>query len=234
MATGQVRGEEPRPISTSRQPVLPLIVSNRPAFVCGSRNLGVAFHRGAGFFRIVLRGLGRLGHGLLAGAGAIDAGGKNVDPAGSVFGLVGAAIEADDFGATQPASKTDRQNGLVAQPAQIVFQGRQHGQEIVGENGFLLRWRAAMGAADAGEHGGDMRIADIQRLAHLPVAPANSREPPLKRGDGHRFPAATALHAGGQIQPDGPRIRGRNIEPGAAQPGRKLPPVGFIGALGVL
>jgi hypothetical protein len=29
-ATGQVREEEPRPISTSRQPVLPLIVNSRP------------------------------------------------------------------------------------------------------------------------------------------------------------------------------------------------------------
>ena len=34
--------------------------------------------------------------------------------------------------------------------------GRQHGQKLVGEDRLLLDRRAAMGAADAGQHGGDM------------------------------------------------------------------------------
>ena len=37
MATGQVSGREPRPISTSRQPVLPLMVSSRPPPFCDRR-----------------------------------------------------------------------------------------------------------------------------------------------------------------------------------------------------
>ena len=94
-ATGQVSGREPRPISTSRQPVLPRMVRSAPF-------------------------------------------GKELDPAGAVFGLAGPAIEADDFGAAQAAGEADRQDRPVAKAAQIHLERRQHGQELVGEDrGFL-------------------------------------------------------------------------------------------------
>ena len=64
--------------------------------------------------------------------------GEELDPAGAVFGLAGPAIEADDFGAAQAAGEADRQDRPVAKAAQIHVQGRQHGQELVGEDrGFL-------------------------------------------------------------------------------------------------
>ena len=116
-ATGQVSGREPRPISTSRQPVLPLMVSRTPPPLA-----------------------------------------ENFDPAGSVLGLLGAAVEADDFGAAQAAGEADRQNGAVAQAAQIHVERRQHGQQLVGEDRLLLDGRAAVAAADAGEHRGDMAV----------------------------------------------------------------------------
>ena len=91
-----------------------------------------------------------------------------------------------------------------------------------------------MGAADAGQHGGDMRIACVERATELAIAPADAREPALQRGDGQRRPARPALHAGGEIEADGLRVRGQGIEPLTAQPGGEVPPVGVIGPLGVL
>src|SRR6202162_5621138 len=39
---------------------------------------------------------------------------ENLDPAGAVFGVVGTAVEAGDFGAAQAAGKADQQDGAVA------------------------------------------------------------------------------------------------------------------------
>ena len=86
---------------------------------------------------------------------------------------LGAAIEADDFRAAQPAGEADGKDGLVAQAAQVVVQRRQHGQQLVGEDRLLLGGRAAMGAADAGQHGGDMGVARVERAPELAVAPAD-------------------------------------------------------------
>ena len=124
------------------------------AFLRGSRNIGAAFVFSAGgvpaFVFCRARALG---------------GAKDLDPAGSVFALAGTAIEADDFGAAQSAGETDRQNGAVAQSAQIIVQRGQHGQKIVGELFSSRTRRAAMGAANAGQHGGDMAILGVERLA---------------------------------------------------------------------
>ena len=57
-----------------------------------------------------------------------------------------------------------------------------------------------MAAADAGQHGGDMPVADVERLAELTVAPGDSRQPPLEGGD--RELGAAALDLRREIEPD--------------------------------
>ena len=89
-----------------------------------------------------------------------------------------------------------------------------------------------MPAADAGQHGGDMPVADVERLAELAVAPGDARQPPLEGGD--RQLRAAALDLRGEIEADGFRIGRRLRQALAAQPGRELPPVGGVGALGVV
>ena len=214
-------GREPRPISTSRQPVLPLMVSSRPPSLdapeSGARVLFLAR---------------RLGAGIHAGGRRLGAG-ENLDPAGPVLGLVRAAIEPDDFRAAQTASEADRQDRLVAQAPQIVVERGQHRAQVVGEDRFFRDRRSGMDAPDPGEHGRDVPIARVQRFAELAIAPANPREAPLQRCDGNRLFSAPAVDAGGEIQPDGLWIRGQGIEPLAAQPGGKLSPIGVVSALGV-
>jgi len=90
-----------------------------------------------------------------------------------------------------------------------------------------------MGAPDPGEHGRDVPIARVQRFAELAIAPANPREAPLQRRDGNRLLSAPAVDAGGEIEPDGLRIRGEGVKPLAAQPGGKLSPIGVVSALGI-
>ena len=148
--------------------------------------------------------------------------------------MVRAAIETDDFRAAQAAGEADRQDRLVAQAPQIVVERRQHREQVVGEDRFFLDRRSAMDASNAGEHGRDVPIARVQRFAELAIAPANPREAPLQRRDGNRLLSAPAVDAGGEIQPDGLRIRGQGIEALAAQPGGKLSPIGVVSALGVL
>ena len=94
-----------------------------------------------------------------------------------------------------------------------------------------------MGAANAGEHGRNMPIACVERLAALAVMPADAGEPPLQRSATLKAgspAAADSLHAGGEIEADGLRVRGQGIEALPAQPGGKLPPIGVIGAPGVV
>ncbi len=50
----------------------------------------------------------------------------------------------------------------------------EHGQQLVGVQRLLLTGRAGVGAADAGQHRGDMRIARVERAAELAIAPANA------------------------------------------------------------
>ena len=157
---------------------------------------------------------------------------KEFHPTRAVFGLPGPAIEADDFGAAQAAGETDRQNRPVAQAPQIHLQRRQHGEKFVGEDGGLLQGRAAVAAADAGQHGGDMAIADLERLAKLPVAPGDAGQAPFEGGDRQFRPAAFDLRS--EVEADRFRVGRRLRKTLAAQPGGELPPVGGVGALGVV
>ena len=91
-----------------------------------------------------------------------------------------------------------------------------------------------MGAANAGEHRRNMPIGRIERFAALAVMPANAGEPALQRRNAQRRATAGLLHAGGEIEADGLRVRGQGVKPLPAQPGGKLPPIGVIGALCVV
>ena len=144
----------------------------------------------------------------------------------------GPAIEADDFGAAQTAGEADRQDRPVAQAPQVHVQRRQHGQKLVGEDGGFLRGRAGVAAADAGQHGGDMAVADVERLAELAVAPGDARQPPLEGGD--RKLRAAALDLRREIEPDRFGIGRRLGKALAAQPRGEHFPVGGVGALGVV
>ena len=156
----------------------------------------------------------------LAADGQEGALGKDFDPAGAVFGLAGPAIEADDFGAAQAAGEADRQDRPVAQAPQIHVQRRQHGQKLVGEDRGFLQGRAAVAAADAGEHGGDMAVADLERLAELAVAPGDARQAPFEGGD--RKLRAAAFDLGGEVEADRFRIGRRLGKTLAAQPGGEI------------
>ena len=156
----------------------------------------------------------------LAADGEEGALGEDFDPAGAVLGLAGPAIEPDDLGSAQAAGEADRQDRPVAQAPQIHVQRRQHRQKLVGEDGGLLQGRAGVPAADAGEHGGDMPVADVQRLAELAVAPGDARQPPLEGGD--RKLRAAPLDLRREIEPDRLRIGRRLGEALAAQPGGEI------------
>ena len=89
-----------------------------------------------------------------------------------------------------------------------------------------------MAAADAGQHGRDMPVTDVERLADLAVAPGDSRQPPLEGGD--RKLGAAALDLGGEVEPDRLGIGRRLGQALAAQPGGEHFPVGGVGAPGVV
>ena len=89
-----------------------------------------------------------------------------------------------------------------------------------------------MPTADAGQHRGDMAIADLERLAKLPVAPGDAGQAPLEGGDRQLRPAAFDLR--GEVEADRFRVGRRLRKPLAAQPGGEVPPVGGVGALGVV
>ena len=78
-----------------------------------------------------------------------------------------------------PPAKPSRQDRPVTQASQVHVERRQHRQKLVGEDRRPSARGAAVAAADAGEHGGDMPVPDIERLARLAVAPGDARQPPL-------------------------------------------------------
>ena len=92
--------------------------------------------------------------------------------------------------------------------------------------------RAAMAAADAGQHGGDMAIADLERLPELPVAPGDAGQAPLEGGD--RKLRAAAFDLGSEVEADRFRVGRRFGKPLAAQPRGEHFPVRGVGALGVI
>ena len=128
-------------------------------------------------------------------------------------------VEADDFGAAQAAGEAEQQHGAVAQAAQVAAIERlQHGDEILGQDGFLLPRRRGVGVADAGHHGGDMAVLAVERLAALGIVPGQRREPALDRR--HRVRLAVAGRraggAGGDVEADDLRIRAAAArDPGA-------------------
>jgi hypothetical protein len=157
---------------------------------------------------------------------------QEFDPAGAVLGVVGPAVEPGDFAAAQAAGEADQQDGAVAQAAQIVGEGSDHAQEIVGENGFLLVGPPGVPAPDAAHHLGDVAIGAVERLAALGAVPGDGREPTL---DGaHRV----RLLAGGRglrrrsskIQPDHLWVRGQGLEVPAPAPSGVMAPIGGVGA----
>ena len=89
-----------------------------------------------------------------------------------------------------------------------------------------------MAAADAGEHGGDMAVADVERLAELPVAPGDAGQPPFEGRDGKLRAAAFDLRR--EVEADRFRIGRRLRKTLAAQPRGEHSPVGGVGALGVV
>ena len=94
-----------------------------------------------------------------------------------------------------PPAKPMRQNGAVAQPAQVHVEVAEHGEQFVGEDRFLLNGRPAVLAADASEHGGDMAVAGVERVAELAVMPANPGKAALQRGDARSASAPSAQAA---------------------------------------
>ena len=101
-------------------------------------------------------------------AGRID-----LDPACPVLALAGAAVEADDLGAAQSAGEAERQDGAVAQAAQVHFERGEHGQKLVGEDRRLLRWGPAR--ACGGCRRARWRCGDRSRRAALRAAGSASR-----------------------------------------------------------
>src|SRR6202012_3691686 len=101
----------------------------------------------------------------------------------AVLRLTRSAIEPDDFRSTQATRKADRQDRPIAQAAKIPIEGHEHRQKLIRKNRRLLRRRAGVPTADAGEHGGDVGGAGIEWGAQLAVTPGETREPPLERGE---------------------------------------------------
>ena len=89
-----------------------------------------------------------------------------------------------------------------------------------------------MPAADAGEHGSDMAVADLERLAELPIAPGDARQAPFEGGDRKLGP--TTFDLGSEIEAHRFRIGRRFGKPLAAQPRGEHFPVRSVGALGVV
>ena len=189
-ATGQVASEEPRPISTSRQPVLPRSVSSSPS----SKN--------------------------------------SIQP--PLRPSSAAAIEADDFRAPEAAGETDQEDRAIPQAPEIAeIERGDHGEEILGQDRLLLLGRAALGAADPRQHGGDVPVLAVDRLAALGEIPLERREPPLDGADRARLRAGRAGGAGGDVEAENLRIRGQGGEVLPARPGGVMAPVGGVGAVGV-
>ena len=89
-----------------------------------------------------------------------------------------------------------------------------------------------MAAADAGEHGGDMPIADFERLPKLAVAPGDAGQAPLEGGD--RKLRAAAFDLRSEIEADRFRVGRRFGKSLAAQPRGEHFPIRGVGPLGII
>ena len=88
-----------------------------------------------------------------------------------------------------------------------------------------------MGAPDAGEHGRDVAVLAVERLAALGEIPHERRQPPLDGADRARLRAGRAGGAGGDVEAENLRIRGQHKEVLPAGPGAIVAPVGGVGAV---
>jgi hypothetical protein len=79
-----------------------------------------------------------------------------------------------------------------------------------------------------------MAVSGVERVAELTVMPANPGQAALQRGDACRLRAvSSAIGAGGEIEPDRLGIGRQLRQTLPAKPGRKMSPVGVVGALRV-
>ena len=100
---------------------------------------------------------------------------EDLDPAGAVLGLVGAAVEADDFGAAQAAGEADQQDGAVAQAAQVTSRAsRSSPADLRRSTASFWSGGRPWLAADAAHHLGDMAIGAVERLAALGTTPGDA------------------------------------------------------------
>jgi len=167
----------------------------------------------------------------LAAQGDQDALVEDLGPAGSVLGLLGAAVEPDDFRAPQPAGEADQQDGAVAQASQgAEIERRDHRLQVLGQDRFFLFGRPSLGAADAGEDGGDVAVGAVEFFSPLREIPPQGRDPPLEGGDRVGFSGDRPGGAGGDIEAQDLGIRGQGGESVAACPGRIVSPVGSVGS----
>lgn len=108
----------------------------------------------------------------------------------------------------------------------------QHGDKIVAQDGLLLSGRRGVFVADAGEHGGDMAVLPVERLAALRVVPGQGRQPAVDRR--HRlFVPLRCRGLGRDVKANNLWIWRQRIERLAPAPGAKMLPVGGVGATGV-
>ena len=142
-------------------------------------------------------------------------------------------IEADDLGPAQAARKPQKQDGPIAQSAQIMWQRADHGEDILRQDRLFLRGGAGMSAPDAGQNRGDMAVLAVQRKAALRIIPAKPRQPPLDRR--HTQAARLSLRGGqiGKVKPDQFRGGRQRVRAAHPAPAAKLRPILRIGTLGV-
>ena len=89
-----------------------------------------------------------------------------------------------------------------------------------------------MATTDAGQHGRDMAVADLERLTELSVAPGDAGEAPFEGADRKLHAAAFDLRS--EVEADRLRVGRRLGKPLAAQPRGEVSPVSRVGALGVI
>ena len=90
-----------------------------------------------------------------------------------------------------------------------------------------------MGAADPGQHGGDMGVATVEGEAALGKIPHQRRKAALDSGDGAP-PCAVAGGERGEIEADALHVGERaGVETFAGAPAEIIAPIGGVGAVGV-
>jgi hypothetical protein len=157
---------------------------------------------------------------------------QDLDPAAAVLGLRRPAIQARNLGAAQGPGKTDEQDGAVTVAAQVLRQGRDHRQNVLGIERLLLNRRPAMGAADPGHDIENMPVLAGQRRAKGPVHSGQRGQTPFdgRRGSGFQ---ARASGRSGEKETDDLRIGQAAVKTLATTPALIELPVGGIGFLGV-